>query len=130
MTVQIHISEEDFPAFLAYLGIGTLYAMRNETVPPQVGIWTLAPPRVCEFLSKLPNVPGKLIRVYRTADELSAIKQLLPNQYTATVDKLIKQLESVLTHMEDQTWSVQLTKVKRKNLRVANALKKTKARKR
>ncbi len=107
MNVLIKISDEELPAFLAYLGLGTLVAIRNGSVPVETGIWTLARPRVWEFLLKKTKVPKRIIRVYRVADELSAIKSLLPDKFDTNVGKLMDDLEKELAKLKDPTWLIE-----------------------
>jgi hypothetical protein len=104
--IRIKISDEHLPAFLSYLGLGTLLAIRNGSVSPQTGIWTLARPRVWEFLLKKTKVPKQIIRVYQTADELSAIKELIPDEFDTKVGKLIDDLEKELAKMKDPDWVI------------------------
>ncbi len=107
MDIQLRIPEEQFPSFLAYLGIGTLYAIRSGTVPPKTGIWTLARPKVWDFLLQRPNIPKSIVEVFQTADELSGIQTLLPDQFDAKVEKLIQRLQAELAKMKDPTWSIE-----------------------
>lgn len=107
MDIQLRIPEDDLPCFLAYLGIGTLYAIRRRTVPPQTGIWTLARPNVWEFLLSRPNIPKRIIEVFQTADELSGIQTLLPDQFDGEVKKLIERLEAELNKLKDPTWQIE-----------------------
>jgi hypothetical protein len=110
--MQLQIRNEDLPAFLACLGIGTLHAIREGTVPPQVGIWTLGPPRMWEPLAEIPGVPGEIIAVFRVCDELSALQQLVPDQslFTSFVTELITRLQVVLAQIDDPAWITQWNK--------------------
>jgi hypothetical protein len=102
--MQIDISEEYLPAFLAYLAIGTLYAIRKGTVSADVGIWSLGAPRNWEFLLNLPIVPKELIEVFQTGDELSLIQKSSPEKFDTIIGELINKLEKELIKMQEQNW--------------------------
>lgn len=107
MTTWLGVSEQDLPAFLIYLAIGTLHAIRTHTVPAQTGIWTLAQPQFIEALTKRANIAQEAINVFSSADELSAIQQLLPDNFETEVDKLIERLRVALSQIQDPYWSIQ-----------------------
>ena len=106
MNVKLEIPKDELATFLTYLGLGTLCAIKNGAVPPQVGIWTLAQPNLLAFLNNQPSIPKGLIEVFRQADELSAIDKLLPGQFDAEVEKLMKTLEAELKTMAVKAWSI------------------------
>lgn len=105
--MHCQISEDDLPAFVAYLALGTLEAIRAGTVAPKVGIWTLGMPITWKPLEEAKLVPQAIIDVLRTSDELSAIQKLVPHTFDATVSDLIERLHTALKEMPNQTWRVE-----------------------
>jgi hypothetical protein len=105
-SLTLQISQEDIPAFVACLSIGTLYAIREGIIPPQVGIWTLGPPRMWEPLEAMSLIPREIIEVLQRCDELSAIQQLMPDRFVPYVDELIARLQLVLAQAGDPAWDV------------------------
>ncbi len=106
MSIKLQITEDELPAFITFLGIGILSAIRDKAVPSEVGIWTVGRPLIWEFLVEQPQVPKDVIKVFRMADELSAIEKLLPNEFDAKVQELINQLETELAKIKDPTWQI------------------------
>jgi hypothetical protein len=98
------VSEDHLSAFVAYIALGTLEAIRAGTVSPGVGIWTLGRPTTWEPLQKVKLAPQELIDVLQQGDELSALQKLAPDTFTAVVSGLIEQLHTVLRTMPDPTW--------------------------
>lgn len=96
----LYIQRKDLAAFLACLGLGTLYAIRQGVLPPEAGIWTLGRPRVWDDS----GVPDEIAQVFSTAGELSAIKIVIPNKFDAVVEDLIHRLEVVLASTGEQYW--------------------------
>ena len=91
--------------FVTYLALGTLEAIRAGTVPAQVGIWTLGRPLFWRPLEAA-LVPQAVIDVLACCDELSALQQLAPEAFEATVANLIARLHAALTGMENPAWLV------------------------
>lgn len=104
--MKFEISEEDIPAFLACIGLGTLEAIRSGTVSPEIGIWTLARP---EFIMPFQNralVPRDVLDVLQTCDELPALQKLLPANYDEIVGNLIERLQGSLRHLDSANWRI------------------------
>src|SRR5579872_1329805 len=101
------ISDNDLPAFMAYLALGTLEAVRTGTVSPDVGIWTLGRPMTWEPLEDAKLVPQELIDVLRQGDELLALHNLAPQTFDAVVSDLIERLHTVLGEMPNPSWRVE-----------------------
>jgi hypothetical protein len=104
--VPLYIKKDDRNAFLACLGLGTLYAIRKGVVRPQAGIWTLGRPNVWAPLQDDPEISPEIIAVFSASDELSAIRKLRPDQFEAVIDELIGRLEDVLKSTGDRFWNV------------------------
>lgn len=105
-TIRIEITEQDLPALLAFVGIGTLYAILTNTVSPDVGIWTLAAPGTWEFLLERNLVSKRLLDVFQTCDELSLIKEVSQERFENLVKELITQLQKELEENVDLNWRV------------------------
>ena len=106
MAIHMQIPEEDFPAFMTYVAIGTLYAIRNGTVPSEIGNWTLGPPNISEFLLKQQNMPRRVIRVFEMGDELHALEVLAPDKFDDELGEMIRQLEAALAKLDHPTWRI------------------------
>lgn len=105
--MQLKIRETDLPAFLACLGIGVLSAIRTGTLPPEMGIWTLAAPKFWKPLLDISAVPRGILDVLQTCDELSAMRRLMAeDEFDAQVAGLIDQLQIELAKIEDPVWEV------------------------
>ncbi len=102
--IRLDIEEKDFPAFLACLGIGTLYAIRSGVLPTEAGIWSLAAPIVHAPQSVTTCLPTKIVEVYKTCDELSTIQELLPDLLHQEVTKLMEQLEVEVSRIQEPVW--------------------------
>ena len=102
--VPLWIQREDRTAFLACLGLGTLYAIRQGVWPPQAGIWTLGRPNIWLRLKDDPEIADDLVEVFSAGDELSAIQKLIPDKYDSILDDLISRLETVLASAGEQYW--------------------------
>jgi len=102
--MQINILNDELPAFLAYLGIGTLHSIRSGIVDADVGIWSLGAPRNWEFLLNIPDIPKDIIEVFQTGDELSLLQQIRPEEFDGIVADLITRLENELVKMQEQNW--------------------------
>lgn len=104
--MHYQITEDDLPAFVAYLALGTLEAIRAGTVSPDIGIWTLGAPITWEPLEDAKLVPQEIIDVLRQGDELSALQNLAPQTFDAVVTDLIEQLHIALREMPNPNWRV------------------------
>lgn len=102
--IRLDIEEKDFPAFLACLGIGTLYSIRSGVLPTEVGIWSLAAPIVHAPQAVTNCLPTKILEVYQTCDELSAIQELLPDILHETVTKLMDELKGEVSRIQKPVW--------------------------
>lgn len=105
--MRCQISEDDFPAFVAYLSLGVLEAIRAGAVAPEVGIWTLGRPITWEPLEEARLVPPEIVEILRASDELSALQKLAPHAFDAVVSDLIARLHMALKAMPDSTWQVE-----------------------
>lgn len=105
--MHCQMGEDDLPAFVAYLALGPLEAIRAGAVPASVGIWTLGRPISWKPLEDAQLVPQAIIDVLRTSDELAAIQKLVPHAFDATVSDLIERLHTALKEMPCQTWRVE-----------------------
>lgn len=107
--MRLELPERNLAPFLACLGIGTLYAIRAGTISADVGIWSLAAPRVWTPLLNKDTVPKEIIDVLRTCDELSALQEALsdePGKFDAEITSLIERLGSELRSVPDTAWSI------------------------
>ncbi len=104
--MQLQVHDDDLPLVLACLGIGILSAIRRDLQPPTMGIQTLGRPRFWEPLLDNPAIPPAIIDVFQTCDELDALQQLAPEQYTAVIDTLILRLENVVAESKNSAWNV------------------------
>ena len=102
------IADEQMAAFVTYLALGTLEAIRAGTVSAQVGIWTLGRPVFWRPLEVAALVPQAVIDVVACCDELSALQQLAPEAFEATVGDLIARLHAALAGMENPSWLVRV----------------------
>jgi len=53
-----------------------------------------------------PAIPSAIIDIFQTCDELDALQQLAPEEYSAVIDTLISRLEGVLAESKDNAWDV------------------------
>lgn len=102
--MHCQISEDDLPAFVAFLALGTLEAIRAGTVSPQIGIWALGRPITWEPLEVANLVPREIIDVLQQADELAALQKLSPQTFESVVGDLIERLHAALRAMPNPTW--------------------------
>ncbi len=103
------INEDDLPAFVAYLALGTLEAIRAGIVSSDVGIWTLGRRIMWEPLEEAKLVPQEIIDVLRVSDELSALQKCAPLAFNPTVSDLIERLRAALGEMPNPSWRVEWT---------------------
>ncbi len=107
--MRCEIADDDLPAFVTYLALGTPEAIRARMAPAEVGIWTLGRPLMWEPLEKASLVPQVVIDVLQTSDELSAIQKLAPETFDITMSDLIERLHAVLEGMPNLTWRIEWT---------------------
>jgi hypothetical protein len=105
--MQLKVSDDYLPAFLACLGIGTLQAIREHVVLAEVGIWTLAPPKMWEPLLDKSNVPDEIINIFKQCDELYVFQEYIPDQFDSTVSNLIDRLKLILSNLDEQAWDIE-----------------------
>ena len=105
------VSEDDLSAFVAYLALGTLEAIRAGTVSPGVGTWTLGRPVTWEPLQQAKLVPQEIIDVLQQGDELSALQKIAPHACDAAVGDLIERLHAVLRAMPSPVWRVEWNRI-------------------
>lgn len=106
MTVNIQLEQDDFPAFLACLGIGTLVAMQKGQLEAEAGVWTMGAPRVWEPFVEDSVVPQEVLEVFQQSDELAMLQQLAPESYEEELSRLINQLSGTLSKMQQPIWSL------------------------
>lgn len=99
------IPKNDLPVFVACLGVGTLQAIRDGILPLEVGIWTLSSPIFIKSIEDN-DISPEVVNVFQTADELSALKELAPEEFKAQVDLLINRLLQELISNPNPTWSI------------------------
>jgi hypothetical protein len=104
---RFQIPKDDLPAFLACLGIGTLQAILDGVLLPEVGIWTLGAPRTWKPLNDESYISREIMEVFQTSDELSALKQLAPDQFDLQVKNLINQLQKELSKNANPSWHLE-----------------------
>jgi len=105
-----HIADEDLPAFVTYLALGTFEAIRAGTVPATVGIWTLGRPIFWEPLEDGRLMPPEVLEVLKLADELSALREVAPKEFDVRLTKIISQLHGALARMPSSTWRMEWTR--------------------
>jgi hypothetical protein len=106
MTVNIQVEQNELPAFLACLGIGTLVAMQKGQLEAEAGIWTMGAPRVWEPFVEGSVVPQEVLEVFQQSDELATLQQLAPDSYEEELSRLINQLSGTLSRMQKPLWSL------------------------
>lgn len=105
MTVNIQLEQNELPAFLACLGIGTLVAMQKGQLEAEAGIWAMGAPRVWEPIED--NIVQKdILEVFQQSDELATLQQLAPESYQEELEQMINQLSDVLSRMQKPIWSL------------------------
>jgi hypothetical protein len=100
--------ESGLTSFVACLTLGTLRAIQVGALPPEVGIWTLGPPGFWEPLIGR-AVPGDLIDVLRTCDELDALNELEPAAFDVLLHGFIERVEAILAGSSAEIWRARWT---------------------
>jgi hypothetical protein len=101
------VGKDQLDAFVICLAIGTLQAIKSKTIPASAGIWTLDPPRFWKPLAEHALVSQDVLEVLQTCDELSAIQELIPNQFEATIIELLDKLTAELKGIDDPVWRIE-----------------------
>ena len=99
---HLEIGKADREAFALCLALGTLEAMRNGDWPLEAGIWTLGRP---VFWESLTGVDNKVVEVFQSADELSALAKLAG--YPAAeeaLDHMIAVVRARLSSLTEKSW--------------------------
>lgn len=104
-TVRIVLTKEDVSLFLACLGLGVLTAIERGMLPAEAGIWTLAPPRFWEPFEGDISIDQRIVAVFREADEIHALSRFLPEEYAATMSRMMSSLYDVLESTGQIAWS-------------------------
>ncbi|MBM7845663.1 hypothetical protein [Herpetosiphon giganteus] len=89
---------------LAYLGIGVLTAIKHQTLRPEMGIWTLALPKLIKIINDHPLISPFLLDCYRNGDELDLLFSLNPSDFDLLISDLLEQLHNVLKVSPDPSW--------------------------
>lgn len=92
-------------SFLACLALGTLYAMRQEAVDSEMGIWSLGAPRTWTDFVNDPNIPQDIVWVLESSDEVDLVSGDAAKK-AAFLDKLMARLLKVLADIPDPTWRI------------------------
>ncbi len=95
------IPDDDVPAFVTYLALGVLEAIRAGTVSAEVGIWTLGRPIWWEPLEDAGLVPPDILEVLTTSD---ALQEIAPDRYEAVIKAHIARLHAALRTLPNATW--------------------------
>lgn len=100
--------DDQLPAFLACLALGTLYAIQRRAIPSTCAIWSLGSPFFWEPLMEHGDIPQNILEVLQTADELSALQKLAPEAYDPALQDLIDRLIETLRQLPEQTWQLEV----------------------
>ena len=103
----LDIPNEHLTAFVTCLALGTLREIRNGTISPDVGIWSLAVPRSVDPLEERGGVSPALIDALRECDELSTLHTYAPDAYNEAMTSLIDRLEAMLREVDDPCYRVE-----------------------
>ncbi len=98
----LKVGKADREAFTLCLTLGTLEAMRRGDWPLNAGIWTLGRP---VFWEALVEVDKKVLAVFQTTDELSALAKLAG--YPAAeeeLDRMIAVIRERLSSLPEKSW--------------------------
>lgn len=104
MTVNIQLEQNELPAFLACLGLGTLVAIQKGQLSAEAGVWTMGAPRVWEPFVDGAVVPQEVLEVFQQSDELATLQKLAPDSYEEELEKLIDQLANTLKRDSEPVW--------------------------
>jgi hypothetical protein len=88
----LQVASADQEAFALCLALGTLEAIRSGAWPTEAGAWTLGRPIFRGKLEAL-GMPGEVLDVFRSVDELSALEALAGNE---AVEKRLREWTSLL----------------------------------
>jgi hypothetical protein len=114
--MRLQIGDDQLASFLACLGLGTLYAIRDGAIPARTGIWTLAPPRTWRALEENPSVPAEIVAVFQHFDELDVLQRHYPQGFDLLCAELIARLEAVLSEIEDPVYVLKWIKGRKSSL--------------
>lgn len=102
--LRMEIWERDLPAFFACLCLGMLHAIREGTIPAEVGIWALGPPWADRLKGR---VPGGVRGVLYETDEIEVGDHRVGHEdVNARLDKMISRLNQELRRMPDTRWTM------------------------
>ncbi|HSH05486.1 MAG TPA: hypothetical protein VLL52_23420 [Anaerolineae bacterium] len=102
--VQLTVDKEGIEAFVLCLGLGTLLAIKEGTLPPRFANGTVGRPNTYKPLQNQNLISDKTANILSGLDELSAIQQLLPHEFLPIIDELIDELKTELTPYGDSPW--------------------------
>ena len=101
-TYLLEVAKASREALVLCLALGTLEAMRRGAWPLEAGIWTLARPM---FWESLAEVDDAVVKVFRSADELDALADLVGySAAEAALDRMIAVVRSRLAALPEKSW--------------------------
>jgi len=103
--LTLKISREGFESFVICLTLGTLRAIREGTLKPEAGIWTIGRPVFWRRLEKEDLLSPRVLQVLQTADEIDALYELAGSgKGIQMIDELIEILEDELKTQAQPLW--------------------------
>ncbi len=100
-TISLNVAKDGLESFVICLALGTLRSIRDGTLSPDVGIWTLGRPIFWSQLGEAKLVSKEVLSVLQSADELSTLDAELNREF---VDGLISKLERRLERVAEPNW--------------------------
>ena len=98
--VSFETAEENVEFYVATMVLGLLQGIKNKTVPPDIGIWSLGRPMFWKSLEKKKIISSELLTVLQTLDELDLMENMLPLDMTKELDKLIDTVNICLSKID------------------------------
>lgn len=99
---HLEVGKADREAFVLCLALGTLETMRRGDWPLDAGIWTLGRP---VFWESLVDVDDKVVEVFQSADELSALAKLVGGPAAEeALDHMIAVVKARLSSLPEKSW--------------------------
>ncbi|MFD3165310.1 hypothetical protein [Herpetosiphon sp. NSE202] len=102
--MKLSVPESDAEALWAYLGLGVLTAIQRQALNPELGIWTLALPKIIAALPRQSELARIIYAVFSQADELQLLSTLNPAAYQSMVQEMIDQLSHGLSTSTAASW--------------------------
>ncbi len=94
------------PFVVAALSVGVLQGILDGAVPASFSTWSIGMPIFARSLEAI-DMPDRLVEALRQMDELSALQQLVPEEFEAEVIRLKQTFEEVLSH-STAIWEVHI----------------------